>query len=105
MTEPTRNAVAFWNRLSTVGLQDDCPVVGRPGIRGQSGFALRWVDGWFELIRDGGVRWELERNEFAAITEFVQILMPVFEWAREENIYYQFKTIWPNQLLRNKFVQ
>ena len=50
--------VDFWNRLSTFGLHVDYPVAGRPGVRGQSGFAFRWGDGWFEPIRDGGVGWD-----------------------------------------------
>ena len=74
----------FGTLFSTVGLQVDYPAVGRPVVRGQSGFAFRWEDGWFETIRDGGVGWEFERNDEAAIMERVRILMRLYRPARND---------------------
>ena len=84
VSELTQSAVSFWNSLSTLGLQVDRPIGGRPAVRGQSGFAFRWGEGWFEPIRDGGVGWIFNRNDEDEIVQRANILMRLYRPARND---------------------
>ena len=54
-TDVSQSARSFWSLLSDVGLNLDFPVTGRLAVRGQSGYAFRWGEGWLGPIRDGRV--------------------------------------------------
>ena len=55
---------------------------GRPAIRGSSGAAIRWGEGWLGPIRDGGVGWFFERYATPEIELRVGILQRLFRRAR-----------------------
>ena len=76
------SAIAFWRTLSSVGLQVDFPIAGRPGVRGESGFPFRWGEGWFGPVRDGGVGWNFERNAKPEVDQRVRILIRLFQAER-----------------------
>ena len=61
-------------------------MAGRPAVRGQSGYAFRWGEGWLGPIRDGGVGWNFERTALPDINQRVQILMKLFEKRRAEQL-------------------
>ena len=68
--------------MSSVGLEVDFPTAGRPQVRGESGFAFRWGEGWFGPVRDGGVGWSFERNAEPEISKRVSILIRLFRAER-----------------------
>lgn len=65
--------------MRNLGLTSSVPPVGgRPAVRGQSGHAFRWGEGWFAEVRDGP-GWRVERKCKAQIDEGVQMLLTIFE--------------------------
>ena len=42
-----------WNFFSSVGLQVEPPIGGKPNVR-SAGVVIRWGHSWFEALRDGG---------------------------------------------------
>ena len=66
-------------------LEHDLPYSGRPGVRGASGQAIRWVAGWFGQIRDGGVGWCFDRDDGHEVTIRTQMLLKLFRRARTES--------------------
>jgi len=76
------SAFSFWTNLCEAGLDVDFPVSGRPAIRGSSGAAIRWGEGWLGPIRDGGVGWIFERDARPEIELRVGILQRLFKRAR-----------------------
>ena len=70
-----QSARAFLTSLG-VGLRN--LVAGRPGVRGHSGYVVRWGEGWFEEFRDGGPGWSFERDDTSAIDLRVNLLLDMF---------------------------
>jgi len=81
-TPLSNSALASWLSYFDVGLDVEFPVSGRPAIRGASGYAFRWGEGWFGQIRDGGVGWRFERSADSEVSERVQILLKLFQRSR-----------------------
>ena len=54
-SEVSQSALASFLTFISVGLEVDYPIAGRPSVRGASGFAFHWGEGWFWQIRDGEV--------------------------------------------------
>ena len=54
-------------------------VTGRPATRGQSGCALRWGSGWFEEFRDSGPGWSFSKDDRAAISARVDLIISLFD--------------------------
>ena len=81
-TPLSNSALASWLALFDVGLDIEFPVSGRPNVRGSSGYAFRWGEGWFGQIRDGGVGWDFERSAESDVAKRVQILLKLFSRSR-----------------------
>ena len=73
--EVSASATSAWHFLRDLGLATDTPVGGRPNARGQTGAVIRWGEGWFEPVRDGGLGWDFPRDASPEIDKRVQILM------------------------------
>ena len=50
----------------------------RLDVRGNVGAVIRWGEGWFFEVRDGGVGWLFEKDDQASIDERVVILIKLF---------------------------
>ena len=78
-SEVSATTWSIWNVLSDLGLEVDPPVGGRPNVRGQSGCPIKWGDGWFGPIRDGGGGWSFDKHARPEIQTRVDILMQRFK--------------------------
>ena len=85
-TEVSFSAGSFWRLLTEAGLSVDFPSSGKPGVRGQSGYAFRWGEGWLGPIRDGGLGWNFERSATSEIDQRVNILLKLFDRRRVEQL-------------------
>ena len=72
-------SVANWLALFDAGLEVVFPSSGRLGVRGASGHAFRWGEGWFGPTRDGGVGWSFERSDIPEAHKRVRILLKLFQ--------------------------
>ena len=72
--------------LRSLGLGDSSVPEGvRPNVHGQSGFPLRWGEGWLEEVRET-VGWGIARKDQAATQFRVELLLKM--WSQK-------KTFWP----------
>ena len=63
--------------LSSLGVQLDGLVAGRPDVRGHSGYVFRWGEGWFEEFRDGGPGWNFQRDDKSAVDVRSTLLLDI----------------------------
>ena len=75
---PSGVAQAGFEALVNLGLEVGQLITGRPAIRGFSGPAVRWGEGWFEEFRDGGLGWTFAKTDRAAVDERVSKLLELF---------------------------
>ena len=83
-SEVSQSALASFLSFISVGLEVDYPIAGRPSVRGESGYAFRWGEGWFGQIRDGGVGRRFDRGAEAEVNERTQILIKLFKRSRTD---------------------
>ena len=81
-SEVSNSALSAFLSFVNVGLEVDFPIAGRPSVRGESGFAFRWGEGWFGPIRDGGVGWDFDRGAEAEVDTRTHILIRLFKKQR-----------------------
>ncbi len=65
--------------LISLGIRVDPLIAGRPAVRGQSGYVLRWGEGWFEEIRDGGPGWRFPQENKSALDLRINLLLDIFQ--------------------------
>ena len=75
---PSSSAQVAFDNLLELGLEVGQLITGRPCIRGDNGCALRWGEGWFEEVRDGGVGWSFTKEDTAAIDHRMEVLLSLF---------------------------
>ena len=83
-SEPSQSALAGFLFLINAGLNVDYPTAGRPSVRGESGFAFRWGEGWFRPIRGGGVGWSFDPGAEAEVSKRTHILIRLFKRSRAD---------------------
>ena len=72
------SAQSLHDFLSHIGVDIQPLVVGRLGVRGQSGHVFRWGEGWFWELRDGGPGWSFQKHDEDAITFRTDLLVEIF---------------------------
>ena len=76
--DPSAAAVLSWQRFQSLGFNLGQLVAGRLDVRGDVGAVIRWGEGWFFEVRDGGLGWLFDKNDQASIDERVEILIKLF---------------------------
>ena len=72
--------------LSSFGVRVGPVVAGRPDVRGHSGYVVRWGEGWFEEIRDGGPGWSIQRDDKSGVAFRVDLLLDIFRPRRRSGL-------------------
>ena len=75
---PSGIAQAGFEALLNLCFEVSQLVTGRLAIRGFSGPAVRWGEGWFEEFRDGGLGWTFGKTDRIAVDERVSMLLESF---------------------------
>ena len=76
--EPSEAAVSSWQILRNLGVELGELVSGQLNVRGDAGAVMRWGEGWFFELRDGGVGWNFDKHDHASIDERVQMILQIF---------------------------
>ena len=76
--DPSGSAQAARQFLSFLGVQVERLVVGRPDVRGHSGYPFRWVQGWFEEVGDGSPRCKFQKHDKCAIRVRINLFLGFF---------------------------
>ena len=66
-------------RLESLDLTVDPPTAGSLGVRGHSGYPIRWGEGWFGAVRDGGCGWGFRKDDKPEIIKRVNLLKALFK--------------------------